>query len=50
MRRIGIALALAFAGAIGVMPALAPVPAAAARPNLTIVGATTYDVLPKRVA
>jgi hypothetical protein len=47
VRRIGIALALAFAGAIGVMPALAPVPAAAARPNLTIVGAATYDVLPE---
>lgn len=35
------------ATAIGLMPALAPVPAAAATPKLTIVGATTYDVLPE---
>ena len=47
MRRIRIALALAFVVALGVMPALAPAPAAAARPNLTMVGETTYDVLPE---
>ncbi|HUG29647.1 MAG TPA: hypothetical protein VMQ65_03915 [Candidatus Limnocylindria bacterium] len=47
MRRIGIALALAIAGAIGVMPALAPVSVTAATPKLTIIGATTYDVLPE---
>lgn len=47
MRRFGLALGLAIAGAIGVVPALAPVPVDAATPKLTIVGATTYDVLPE---
>lgn len=47
MRRFGLALSLAFAAAIGIVPALAPVPVAAAPPKLTIVGETTYDVLPE---
>jgi len=38
----GIALLLA----VGVVPALAPAPVAAARPDLTLVGQTTYDVRP----
>ena len=31
---------------IGLVPALAPAPVAAARPDLTLVGAATYEVLP----
>jgi hypothetical protein len=41
------AVLLAIGAAIGVVPALAPVPAQAAIPKLTLVGATTYDVLPE---
>ena len=43
LRRALLALLL---GAL-LLPALAPAPAAAATPSLTLVGATTYDVLPK---
>jgi hypothetical protein len=43
---IGLAVALAVGLALGLVPALAPVPVAAATPSLTLVGATTYDVLP----
>jgi hypothetical protein len=32
---------------IGLVPALAPAPVAAARPNLTLVGAATYEVRPE---
>ena len=39
-------LALAFALAIGAVPALAPVATDAASAGLTIAGAATYDVLP----
>lgn len=42
-----VALVVALLLAIGVVPALAPVPVAAARPNLTLVGKATYDVLPE---
>jgi hypothetical protein len=44
--RLARAVAVAFALLLGLVPALAPAPVAAATPNLTIVGATTYDVLP----
>ena len=50
MRRLariaGLAGTLALALAIGLVPALAPSRVAAARPNLTLVGHATYDVLP----
>ena len=50
MRRLarlaGISGALALALAIGLVPALAPSRVAAARPDLTLVGHATYDVLP----
>ena len=50
MRRIarigGIASALALALSIGLLPALAPARVAAARPDLTLIGHATYDVLP----
>jgi hypothetical protein len=45
-RPIRAALVLALSLALGLVPALAPVPVAAARPDLTLIGATTYDVLP----
>jgi hypothetical protein len=41
------AIALAVVSTVGLVPALAPVPAAAAGPGLTLVGAATYDVLPE---
>lgn len=51
MRRLALAanlaVSLAIAGAIGLVPALAPAPVAAATPKLTIVGAATYDALPE---
>ena len=40
------AAAFALALTIGLVPALAPAPVAAARPDLTLVGHTTYTVLP----
>ena len=45
----GIALGclVLLASAVGFVPALAPVPAAAAIPGLTMIGQTTYDVLPE---
>ena len=43
---LGLAIGLALGLALGVVPALAPVPAAAAGPGLTITGDATYDVLP----
>ena len=46
-RIAGLAGALALALSIGIMPALAPAPVAAARPDLTLVGHATYDVLPE---
>ena len=50
MRRLariaGLAGALALALSIGVMPALAPARVAAARPDLTLIGHATYDVVP----
>ena len=46
LRATALAVALAIASAIGLVPALAPAPAAAAVPSLSMVGATTYDVLP----
>jgi hypothetical protein len=50
MRRFGriasLAGAVAFALSIGLLPALAPARVAAARPDLTLVGHATYDVLP----
>jgi hypothetical protein len=45
-RIAGAAGALALALSIGLMPALAPARVAAARPDLTLVGHATYDVLP----
>src|ERR1044071_926668 len=45
-RSAGIAGALFLSAALGLVPPLAPVPASAAAPKLTIVGAATYDVLP----
>ena len=45
-RIAGPAGALALALSIGVMPALAPARVDAARPDLTLVGHATYDVLP----
>jgi hypothetical protein len=45
-RPVASALALALALAAGLVPALAPPPVAAARPDLTLVGQATYDVLP----
>ena len=45
-RRLRRVLGFAFASALALVPALAPAPVAAARPDLTIVGAATYDVLP----
>jgi hypothetical protein len=39
-------VALAIASAVGVVPALAPAPAVAAGPGLTVVGAANYDVQP----
>ena len=51
MRRLariaGLAGALALALSIGILPALAPSRVAAARPDLTLVGHATYDVLPE---
>lgn len=51
MRRLariaGLAGALALALSIGLAPALAPARVAAARPDLTLVGHATYDVLPE---
>lgn len=45
--RAGVAAAvLLLATALGLVPALAPGPVAAATPKLTMVGAATYDVLP----
>lgn len=41
------ALVLAAALVLGLVPALAPAPVAAARPDLTLVGATTYHALPE---
>jgi hypothetical protein len=41
------AVALALALAVSFVPALAPEPVAAARPDLTLVGHATYDVLPE---
>ena len=38
---------MAIVAATGLLPALAPLPAEAAQPSLTIVGATTYRVLPE---
>jgi hypothetical protein len=46
VRTAGLAGALALALSIGLMPALAPTRVAAARPDLTLVGHATYDVLP----
>ncbi len=46
-RITGLAAALALALSIGLMPALAPARVAAARPDLTLVGHATYDVLPE---
>ena len=40
------AIVAALVALAGLSPALAPVPVAAATPSLTMVGATTYDVLP----
>lgn len=48
MRKLRTAIGLAIALAIGVVPALAPVPVAAATPSLTLVGAASYDVLPEQ--
>ena len=45
-RAAGIAVVIALAFALGLVPALAPAPVAAASPNLTIVSAATYDVRP----
>ena len=51
MRRLariaGLAGALALSLSIGLLPALAPARVAAARPDLTLVGHATYDVLPE---
>jgi hypothetical protein len=44
--RLARAAAIAVALLLGLVPALAPAPVAAATPNLTIVGETTYDVQP----
>ncbi len=46
---LGVALAVAstIASATGFVPALAPAPALAAVPSLSMVGVTTYDVLPE---
>ncbi len=46
MRQLGGAAALAIALALGLLPALGPGPVAAARPDLTLVGHATYEVLP----
>jgi hypothetical protein len=46
VRAAALAVALAIALGIGTVPALAPVAVDAATPGLTLVGATTYDVLP----
>jgi hypothetical protein len=43
---LALAATLALALVVGVVPALAPAPVAAARPDLTLVGQATYDVLP----
>jgi hypothetical protein len=45
-RIAGLAGTLALALCVGLMPALAPARVAAARPDLTLVGHATYDVLP----
>jgi hypothetical protein len=45
-RSLAGAVALAVASLIGFLPALAPAAVAAATPSLTMIGATTYDVLP----
>jgi hypothetical protein len=46
VQRLAAAFLIAAILGIGIVPALAPVPASAATPNLTLVGAATYDVLP----
>jgi hypothetical protein len=46
VRAAALAVVLGIALGIGSVPALAPVAVEAATPGLTIVGATTYDVLP----
>ncbi len=46
-RAASFAASLAMVLVLGVVPALAPATVAAATPNLTIVGAATYDVLPE---
>jgi hypothetical protein len=43
---VAVAVALVLASSAGFVPALAPVPVAAAAPGLTMVGAATYDVQP----
>ena len=45
-RATALAIALGIALGIGSVPALAPAPVAGATAGLTVVGATTYDVLP----
>jgi hypothetical protein len=45
-RAAAVAAAVLLGFALGLVPALAPTPVAAATPSLTMVGAATYDVLP----
>ena len=44
--RLAAAFLIASILGIGIVPALAPVAVSSATPNLTLVGAATYDVLP----